>query len=183
MRQWTPLQQSIIQDAFEQLWASEARRKNFERIMVQELYRQPQCAKLWRLMGVRHRVAFALMAVIGKVERFPTHKKLVAYLGLSPRKQQSGNDAKGKERGIGKGGRADVRALLIQSAQNALNQKNSPLHKWGWKLLAKKSRNQAVAAVARKLAVAIWHLLKGHFTPLLEASEHLLVKLEHFSLI
>ena len=122
-------------------------------------------------------MAFALMAVIGKVERFPTHKKLVAYLGLSPRKQQSGNDAKGKERGIGKGGRADVRALLIQSAQNALNQKNSPLHKWGWKLLAKKSRNQAVAAVARKLAVAIWHLLKGHFTPLLEASEHLLVKL------
>jgi len=70
-----------------------------------------------------------------------------------------------------------VRALLIQSAHNALEQRGSPLHSWGWKLAIRKRRNAAAAAVARKLAVAIWHLLKGHFTPMLEASEHLKAKL------
>jgi hypothetical protein len=41
----------------------------------------------------------------------------------------------------------------------------------------KKHRNQAAAAIARKLAVSIWHLLKGHYTPLQEATEHLHTKL------
>ena len=106
-----------------------------------------------------------------------TAKKLVGYFGLSPRKVQSGNNAKGYERGMGNTGWGDVRALLTQAAQNALTQRNSPLHKWGWKLAMKKARNIAVAAVARKLTVAIWHLLKGHFTPLLELNKHLEAKL------
>ena len=41
----------------------------------------------------------------------------------------------------------------------------------------KKHRHLAVAAVARKLTVSIWHLLMGHFTPLVEAGEHLRTKL------
>ncbi len=77
------------------------------------------------------------------------------------------------------GGRSwTCRALLIQSAQNALNQKNSPLHQWGWKLTLRKGhRNIAVAAVARKLTVSIWYLLKGHFSPLTEATETIRVKI------
>ena len=63
---------------------------------------------------------------------------------------------------MGNTGRGDVRALLIQAAQNAMTQKNSPLHQWGWKLTLKKDcKNIAVAAVARKLTVAIWHLLRA----------------------
>ena len=41
----------------------------------------------------------------------------------------------------------------------------------------KKHRNEAAVAVARKLTVSIWHLLMGHFTPLVEATEHLHAKL------
>jgi transposase len=178
MREWTVLQKGLITDSFEQLWQTEARRKQLEQLMVEQLLERPEWARLWRLMGVRHVIAFALMAMIGDIHRFPTAKKLVGYFGLSPRKVQSGNDAKGKERGMGKTGRGDVRALLIQAAQNALDQKNSPLHKWGWKLTIKKdSRNIAAAAVARKLTVAIWHLLRGHFTPVLEMSQHIKTKL------
>ena len=176
-RSWTPLQRQLIEQHFQQLWDGEKRRKELERIMVRELSGDPQWARLWRLMGVRHRVAFGLMALIGDIHRFPTAKQLVGYLGLSPRKEQSGNDAKGAEKGLGSNGRGDVRALLIQSAQNAMKQKTSPLHRWGWKLAMKKHFNEAVAAVARKLAVAVWHLLQGHFTPLLEAGEHLTAKL------
>ena len=177
MREWSELQKMLIEDAFEQLWAAEKRRKDLERAMAREIAAEPKWAQLYRLMGVRHRVAFALMAIVGDVNRFPKAKKLVAYLGLSPRKKQSGNDAKGKQLGIGNGGRGDVRALLIQSAHNALAQRGSPLHAWGWKLLVRKNRQMAVAAVARKLAVAIWHLLKGHYSALLEASDHLVTKL------
>lgn len=177
MHEWTPLQKGLITDSFEQLWQTEARRKQLEQLMVEQLLERPEWAKLWRLMGVRHIVAFGLMAMVGDIHRFPTAKKLVGYFGLSPRKVQSGNDAKGREKGVGKTGRGDVRALLIQAAQNAMTQKTSPLHRWGWKLTMKKDcKNIAVAAVARKLTVAIWHLLRGHFTPVLEMSVHLKTK-------
>lgn len=175
-RKWSALQGQLIEQKFAQLWEGERRRKQLERTMVRELMERPQWAQLWRLMGIRHRVAFALMAMIGDIHRFPTPKKLSGYFGLSPRREQSGNNPRGYEQGLGNG-RADVRALLIQSAQNAMSQRQSPLHKWGWRLLVRKNRNQAVAAVARKLTVSIWHLLMGHFTPLVEASEHLHTKL------
>lgn len=174
---WTPLQEELLRERFGQLRENEARRLKFERLMVRELMGQPHWARLWRLMGIRHRVAFGLMAMIGDINRFPTAKKLVGYFGLAPRKEQSGKDAQGVDRGIGQCGRKDVRALLLQSAHNALVQRDSPLHKWGWKLLIKKHRNEAAAAIARKLTVSIWHLLKGHFTPLVEAGTHLTTKL------
>lgn len=177
MHSWSNLQIGLITDSFEQLWQTEARRKRLEELMVEQLLAHPQWAQLWRLMGVRHIVAFGLMAMIGDVHRFPTAKKLVGYFGLSPRKEQSGNNDKGYERGIGKTGRGDIRNLLIQAAQNAMEQRTSPLHKWGWKLVLRKNRNMAVAAVARKLTVSIWHLLMGHFTTLLELNKHLETKL------
>ena len=174
---WNPLQQSLLEDKFTQLWEIEKRRKRLEQVMIAELIARPTWARLWRMMGIRHRVAFGLMAMIGDVHRFATAKKLVGYIGLAPRKEQSGNDPHGRVKGIGKTGRGDLRALLIQSAHNALNQRTSPLHKWGWKLQIKKGRNMAAAAVARKLAVSVWHLLKGHYTPLIELNEHLETKL------
>ena len=51
--------------------------------MIKELLDRPQWCKLWRMMGVRHIVAFGLMAIIGDVNRFPNAKKLVGYIGLS----------------------------------------------------------------------------------------------------
>lgn len=177
LREWSALQQSLLTSLFTQLRQAEERRKELEKLMVRELIARPAWAQLWRLMGVRHRVAFGLMAMIGEVRRFATAKKLAAYIGLSPRKTQSGNNAKGFEKGVGGNGRKDLRALLLQSAHNALAQRGSPLHQWGWKLAVRKHRNLAAAAVARKLAVSIWHLLMGHCTKMQEAAGHLVTKL------
>jgi transposase len=177
LKKWTPLQTELVRQKLSQLREVEARREHLERLMIRELAAQPQWASLWRLMGIRHRVAFGLMAMIGDIHRFPTAKKLVGYFGLAPRKEQSGGDAKGRDLGLGRFGRGDVRRLLVQSAQNAMVQRTSPLHKWGWKLRIKKHGNEAVVAVARKPTVSIWYLLMGHFTPLLEASAHLHAKL------
>lgn len=176
-RKWSPVQITLLEQRYAQLQEAEKRRKAFEKLMIQELIANPQWAQLWRLMGVRHRVAFCLMAIIGDIRRFPTAKQLVGFIGLAPGKTQSGNNQEGHKHGIGGFGRRDLRGLLVQSAQNALNQKESPLHKWGWRLVIRKHRNLAAAAVARKLTVAIWHLLMGHFTVLTELTEHLKTKL------
>ncbi len=82
-------------------------------------------------MRIRYVIVFSIGAIIGDIKRFPTAKKLVGYLGLSPRRVQSGNNAKGYEKGLSKKRRGDQRSLMIQSAQNILSQKYSPLQKWG----------------------------------------------------
>ena len=137
----------------------------------------PELLRLVRLLGVRHIIAFAVGAVVGDVGRFANPKKLVAYLGLAPTVDRSGLSIRGAE-SLVQFGRGDLRALLVQSAQNALNQKASPLHAWGWKLvLRKSSKNLAVVAVARKLAVSIWYLLRGLFVPLTHIDASLEAKL------
>src|SRR5258708_14119326 len=134
-------------------------------MMAQEVANGPQLLGLVRLMGVRQIIACAIAAVVGEISRFANPKKLVAYIGLAPNVDESGNRERGYEGLIGFG-RGDLRALLIQSAQNALNQKKSPLHRWGWKLcLRKTNKNIAVAAIARKLTVRIWCPLSGPFAP------------------
>ena len=94
---WNALQQSLLEDKFSQLWETEKRRKRLEQTMIAELIARPAWARLWRMMGIRHRVAFGLMAMIGDVHRFATAKKLVGYLGLAPRKEQSGNNRRGRQ--------------------------------------------------------------------------------------
>ena len=81
-------------------------------------------------------------------------------------------------RGHAKQGRRDLRTLLVQAAQNALCQKASPWHAWGWKLcLRKGSKKIAVIAIARKLTVSIWYMLRGLFAPMQHIDETLEVKL------
>lgn len=183
LKAWKPLQEALIRDKFAQLWEAENRRKNYSQIMANEVTSDPTLLKLLRLMGVSYITAFAVGALIGDVKRFAHAKKLSGYLGLAPALAQSGINAAGHQRGIVKTGRKDLRSLLIQGAQNALGQRHSPLHQWGWKLLIKKSRNQAVVAVARKLSVAIWHVLQGNYTPLTEVSKTIITKLTKISVL
>src|SRR6185295_12172441 len=77
---------------------------------------------------------------------------------------------------IGGHGRKDLRALVIQSAHEILRT-DHPLGKWGKKLLARKGEVKlAVAAVARKLVVAVWYLLMGRETPVLEIEGRMALK-------
>ena len=172
---WQPMQRYLLESLLSELIQAEKRRKQLRAIMAAEVLEDPQLLKLVRLMGVRHIVAFGIGAILGDIHRFANAKKLVAYLGLMPGRWQSGKTT--KQGGLVRFGRGDLRTLLIESAHNAMQQRNSPLHRWGWKLLARKGhKNIAVVAVARKLAVSIWYLLKGCFSPLLEINASLEVK-------
>ena len=145
--------------------------------MAEVVTNDPTLLQLLRLLGVRHIIAFAVGAVVGDVTRFANPKKLVAYLGLTPTVERSGNDTRGPEQ-LRTYGRGDLRALLIQAAQVALRQSNHPLHAWAWKLCLRKShKNVAIAAVARKLTVSIWYCLRGLLSPLTEVDAALQTKL------
>lgn len=175
---WTPRQKLLLEEMLGELQLAEARRRRLVALMAQEVARERALLQLMRLLGVRHIIAFAIAAVVGDIARFANPKKLVAYLGLTPSVADSGDTIRGRGQLVSFG-RGDLRALLIQSAQNALQQKNSPLHAWGWKLcLRKSSKNVAVTAVARKLTVSIWYLLRGLFAPLQKLDTTLAVKLQ-----
>lgn len=175
---WTAMQKLLLDEMLGELQLAEARRRRLVALMAQEVAGDRSLLQLMRLLGVRHIIAFAIAAVVGDITRFANPKKLVAYLGLTPSVNDSGETIRGRGELVSFG-RKDLRALLIQSAQNAMQQKNSPLHDWGWKLFLRKSnKNVAVAAVARKLTVSIWYLLRGLFAPLQKLDASLQVKLD-----
>lgn len=176
-RAWSTLQSVLVEQMLAELKMADERRGQLSAVMAQEVAADPKLLPLVRLLGVRHIIAFAIAAVVGDITRFANPKKLVAYLGLAPTVDQSGNAPRGQQ-GLVSFGRGDLRALLTQSAQNALNQRSSPLHAWGWKLCLRKGhKNVAIAAIARKLTVSIWYLLRGLFTPLQQVDATLSVKL------
>lgn len=70
-----------------------------------------------------------------------------------------------------------MRAPLIQAAQSIMKYGRGPTRRWAVALKMRKGNNIAVAALARKLVVSVWYLLKGFFTPLTELTDHLKVKM------
>ena len=174
LKDWSPRQWQVIEGMLMELRHADEQRDHWRSLIAQEVLADPQLLSIVRLCGVREMVAFALGALIGDIKRFAEPRKLVKYIGLNPAFDHSGE---GKwSGGIAGHGRKDLRGLLIESAQ-AILRSGHPLAKWGKKLLARKgSVNLAAGAVARKLAVAIWYLLMGRWTPLEEIDERLALK-------
>jgi transposase len=173
-RDWSPRQWQVLAGLLLELRHADEQRAHWRSLIAQEVLADPQLLSLVRLCGVRELVAFALGAIIGDIHRFAEPKKLVKYIGLNPAFDDSGREK--WSGGIGGHGRKDLRGLLIEAAQSILRA-NQPLAHWGKKLLARKgSVNLAVAAIARKLTVAVWYLLMGRWTPLEEIDARLSVK-------
>ena len=121
-------------------------------------------ARLMQVLGIGPLTAFALVAFIGDIRRFPTSSQLVAYVGLNPGVSQSGKD-EGKG-GLSRHGRRDLRSLLIEGAHSAIVHGKGAMHKWARNLARKdgggKPGNLALCALARKMLVQVWHILMGH---------------------
>lgn len=181
-RDWTSLQKELIDDFFANLDAQANRRKSLERLIIREICGEPLMLRCMKLLGIGRINAFALLATIGDVRRFERPEKLAAYLGLNPGQRTSGNGKRVKL-GIGKRGCGTMRSLLVQAAQAVLRTgAETPLGKWGWKLFGRKgNRNIAVAAIARKLVVQVWHLLMGNPPKDLEGDKNLELKLKRLA--
>jgi transposase len=174
-REWSSRQWQVIEILLADLRHADQQRQHWRSLIAQEVLAQPELLSIVRLCGVREIVAFALGAFVGDIQRFANPKKLVKYVGLYPAFDDSGESE--WSGGIGGHGHKLLRSLLIEGAQAILRSGNSPLARWGKKLLASKgSVNLAVAAMARKLTVAIWYLMMGRWTALEEIDLRLLAK-------
>ena len=174
-REWSPRQWQVIEILLAELRHADQQRKHWHSLIAQEVLAEPALLSLVRLCGVREIVAFALGAFIGDIKRFANPKKLVKFVGLNPAFDDSGNSQ--WSGGIGGHGHRLLRCLLIEGAQAILRSGKTALARWGRKLLGRKgSVSLAVAAIARKLAVAAWYLMMGRWTSLEELDQRLLRK-------
>jgi transposase len=133
---------------------------------LKELARRSPVA--WRLMsvpGVGPITALAFMATIEDVGRFGRMRDIGVYLGLTPKRYQSGDTDVAL--GISHQGDAMARHYLYEAANVLLTtvRKPSGLKSWGLKLLKRRGPKRARVALARKLAVLLGRIWKDgtHF--------------------
>ena len=173
-KDWSFAQWQVLEGLLMDLRHAEEQRRHWRSLIAHQVASDPLLLSIVRLCGVRDLIAFALGAIIGDIKRFAAPGKLVKYIGFDPAFDDSGNEE--WRGGIGGHGRKDLRSLLVESAQ-AIMRSTHPLAQWGKKLLARKgSLKLAVAAVGRKLTVAVWYLMMGRWTPLEEIDERLVIK-------
>jgi transposase len=173
--QWSTRQWQVIELLAVQLRHAEEQRVRWRALIAQEVLAQPELISLVRSCGVREMVAFALAAFIGDAKRFAEPKKLVKYVGLDPAFDDSGQSK--WSGGVGGHGNKHLRCLLVQAAQAILRCSKTSLALWGRKLLARKGqKNLVVAAMARKLTVAMWYLMHGKCAVLEELDQALQLK-------
>jgi transposase len=121
----------------------------------------PETARMQQIKGVGALTALAYVLTLEDTERFRTSREVGPYLGLVPRRSQSGDaDPQGR---ITKTGDKYLRTLLVGSAQYILGQfgEECNLRTWGLRLCergGKRAKKRAVVAVARKLAVLLHKL-------------------------
>ena len=128
--------------------------------LCQEAY--PDTENLRTIHGVGPITALGFILTIEEPERFARSRDVAVYLGLVPRRDQSGSSD--KQLRISKAGGEFLRRLLVSCAHYILgcHGTDSDLRRWGLRLCArggKNARKRAVVAVARKLAVhlhALW---------------------------
>ena len=133
--------------------------KQVEQIMAclkEQSAQDEQIPFLIQLPGVAVLSAITIVAAIGDVTRFPSAKNLVGYAGLGTRVHDSGmTHSNGR---ITKTGRKDLRRVMVNAANHAVE------HHPHWKEVFERmephlGRSKAIVAIARKLLVAVWHVL------------------------
>jgi transposase len=122
--------------------------------MVRRYTRQNKvCRRLRTVPGIGMLTATAFVAAIDDPERFRKSKSVGAFLGLTPRRYQSGEtDLNGR---ISKCGDAMTRTYLFEAATSLMTKvrKWSALKAWGMRIAKRAGMKKARVAVARKLAV------------------------------
>jgi len=123
--------------------------------------RHPQAKRLSQVPGVGPLTSLGFVLSLEEPGRFSKSRTVGAFLGLTPRRDQSGQTD--KQLRITKAGDEFVRRLLVGAAQYILGPfgPDSELRRCGAKIAGKGGKNakrRAVVAVARKLAVLLHRL-------------------------
>jgi transposase len=127
--------------------------------LVHERY--PEVARVTPIKGVGTLTGLAFVLVLEDAARFRSSRSVGAFLGLTSKQDQSGDDD--PQRGITKAGDRLLRRLLTQSAHYILGHfgEDCDLRRHGEKIAArggKRAKKRATTAVARKLSVLMHRL-------------------------
>jgi transposase len=127
--------------------------------VVKERY--PEAERAMQIKGVGALTGLAFVLVLEDAGRFRASRSVGAYLGLTSKRDQSGDDD--PQRGISKAGDRLMRRLLIQSAHYIQGRfgEDSDLRRHGARISergGKRAKKRATIAVARKLSVLMHRL-------------------------
>lgn len=150
-----------LEPLFEALVSLEKQIDVHEKTLEKIAERYPDVKLMSQPKGVGLLTAMVFMLTVEDKTRFESSRAAGAFLGMVPRKDQSG--ASDKQLSITKAGDPFVRKLLVNSANYILGPfgEDSDLRRWGLKLAergGKNARKRAKVAVARKLAVLMHRL-------------------------
>jgi len=113
--------------------------------------------RLMSVPGVGPVTAVRFVAAIDKVERFPNGSYVASYLGLTPGENTTG--FKTKRTRLTKAGAPEVRWALGQAAWSVfLQRKDNPMARWAKQVAARRGRQVAITALARKLSQVLYAL-------------------------
>jgi transposase len=136
----------------------------------------PQTACLRQIQGVGLITSLAFILTLESPDRFDKSRAIGPYLGLTPRRDQSGSSD--RQLRISKAGNVYLRRLLVSCAQFILGRhgQECDLRRYGERLMARGGRvakKKAVVAVSRKLAILLHRLwLTGEvYKPLYDARQ------------
>lgn len=116
----------------------------------------PRARWLVSVPGIGDIITYLLLSEIGDIGRFPSDKRLVSYGGLAPGVRQSADHV--WEGHITHQGNRYIRWGIVEASYLAPD-KDPALHAFYWRLVRRRGRKKARVAVARKLLVAVWHVL------------------------
>lgn len=135
--------------------------KNYDKKINKLCGKYPATKILRQVKGVGPITALTFVLVISDPRRFSSGKKVGKYVGLTPKRDQSGDVD--KQLSITKAGNKLLRRLLTEAANYIMGRCGEPcyLQEFGCKIAAKGgniAKRKAKTAVARKLSVLLYSL-------------------------
>lgn len=137
-----------------------------EKSLQSHLDQTPRLNAMYQLLltipGIGPITSSALIGCIGDIDRFGSGRQMVSYLGLCPKVRESAGKSLSNG-GITKRGNSRLRGYFVQAAVALLRSRNSnaqPLKEWYERIRRKKGWRTARIALARKLALIAFGVLK-----------------------
>jgi len=140
--------------ALEQL---EAEIAELNRQVEEEVQRRPAAVRLMTHPGVGPVTALAMVLTLGPAQRFQNARQVGSYVGLIPSEHSSGGRQQMGR--ISKQGSSFLRFLLVEAGQTAARY-DPELGRFYRRLAVRKHRALAKVAVARKLAMRLYLMLR-----------------------
>lgn len=132
----------------------------FDKVIEQETRLNKTAQLLMTIPSVGRITALAIVAEVGSFVRFPTPRRLASFAGLVPSEHSSGDTV--RRGSITKTGSKLLRTLLIEAALRIKPETAPNLYMFYLRIKKERGAMKARTALARKMLVIMWHMIKHH---------------------